>query len=205
LLEATSHTSFMSASQSANALRRRHSDSGVTTTTGNRRQIWQEDKPPRRAPLPAPFRPRETAAGPSRLQRQCAAAPQGTISFLSARSKRKHGCHRIRRGRAQSSLHRQPLLDLDRDVALGPKFVQHPLGDAIAGVRRIQRNPRIFIRAHDLNPASPPRVSLNAHPDHVMQRNRLVHRAQMVISVRARGADVEPEIDLRKRTNAKRS
>ena len=34
-----------------------------------------------------------------------------------------------------------------------------------------------------------------------MQRDRLVDRAQIVISVRARGADVEPEIDLRKGTN----
>ena len=34
-----------------------------------------------------------------------------------------------------------------------------------------------------------------------MERDRLVDRAQIVISVRARGADVEPEIDLRKRTN----
>ena len=34
-----------------------------------------------------------------------------------------------------------------------------------------------------------------------MQRNRLVNRAQIVESVRARRPDVEPEIDLRKRTN----
>jgi hypothetical protein len=34
-----------------------------------------------------------------------------------------------------------------------------------------------------------------------MERDRLVHRAQIVISVRSRGADVKAEIDLRKGTN----
>jgi len=105
---------------------------------------------------------------------------------------RNQGCHRIRRRRTQPSLHRQPLLDFDVDSALSAEFVHHALGHPIAGIRRIQRNS--CVGTHNLNPTATP----DADPDHIMQRDRLVNRAQIVISVRARTTDVESEINLRK-------
>ncbi len=105
--------------------------------------------------------------------------------------------YRIRRSRTHSSLHWQALLDLDRDSTLCPKFIEHACGDAITGIRSIERNSRVFIRAQNLNAAT----ASNAHSDHVMQSNRLIDGAEIMISVGARGADVEAEIDLRKRTN----
>ena len=112
--------------------------------------------------------------------------------MLQCPLQRNHGRHRIRRRRAQPSLYRQPLLDLNADFPLSAEFIHHALGHAIAGIRRIQRNPRIFTLAENFNPTAAP----DADPNHVMQRDRLVNRAQIVKSVRARPADVKPEIDL---------
>ena len=76
------------------------------------------DKPLRRVPLPAPFRRPETEAGRSQPQPQSAAALAGKHFSRRPRLQRplqgEHRRDRIRRSCSQSSLYRQPLLDLDR-------------------------------------------------------------------------------------------
>ena len=88
--------------------------------------------------------------------------------------------------------------DFDGDAPFRPKLSHHPLGDFVAGVRRIPRHARILTL--DLNPAA----TLHAHADHVVQRNGLVHSTQIVEPVGPQRADVEAEIDLGEGANANR-
>ena len=141
-------------------------------------------------------RPPETKANQIQPQRQFQAERPET-TFFKRPLQRNHSCHGIRRCRSQPSLHRQPLVDFDGDVALCRQFVQHALRDAITGVGGIQRNPRIFICAENLNPTAPP----HANPDQVMQSNRLINSAKIVEAISARSTNIEPEINLRKRTD----
>jgi hypothetical protein len=54
--------------------------------------------------------------------------------------------------------------------------------DAITGVRRIERDPRIVTLANNLNPLP----ARDGDPNYIVQGNRLIHRAQIMEPVRAR-------------------
>lgn len=105
--------------------------------------------------------------------------------------------HAVGRRRAHSSLHRELLLYLDDHLASAPQRLHHAVGHFVAGVGLVQRDVGLF--AADLDAGT----ALQIHPDGVVQGNRLIYSAQHMEAIRTRRADLESEIDLRKRANGR--
>jgi hypothetical protein len=88
-------------------------------------------------------------------------------------------------------LDRQPLFDFDDHAALRLERRHGAFHNAIAGIRFISGNARVF--AADLNPQSAP----DLHANDIVQRNGLIHRAQLVKAVSSQRPNAQAEIDLR--------
>ena len=107
----------------------------------------------------------------------------------------QHGGDGVGRGAAQAALHRQPFLDGDGDPGALAERAQDEVGNAMAGVRSVGGDAARV--GSQLDTAAP------AHADahHIVQRDGLVHGAQLVKSIGARGTDAQADVDLGERAN----
>ncbi len=118
--------------------------------------------------------------------------------FLQRPLQPQQRSHSIRRRPTQSALHRQPLLDVDHHAPTSLERRQSKLDNPLASIRLVPRHARIVTT--NLNARSAP----DRHANNIVQRDGLVHRAQLVKAISPKRTNPQAEIDLGERSNGHR-